>query len=148
MNIGVAGSRNFTDTQMLWEAMSDIIRNMPAADHLEHLISGGAEGADALAADWAKRNSYQTPILIEHLPNFDRYGKPGAYFARNTEIVYGCQVGCRLHPYGSSGSDILLAFFGPAEPPMKGDRHFGSGTMDTVQKAMKRRIPVRLYFQE
>ena len=120
MNVGIVGSRNFTDVQQL-------TRVMDAWGHarVTSVISGGAIGADALGAEWARANGLATVV---HLPS-RRYGIPQGYFERNSLIV--------------RDSDILMAFFGPGQPPSVNK----SGTMDTVRKALAKRIPVHLYFQ-
>lgn len=117
---GVVGSRTFDDEDLL----SAVLRKMVSSD--DTVVSGGAKGADTLARKWADLFLVR---CIEHLPDLPRLGSPAAYFARNTLIV--------------EDSDVLIAFFGPDEPK---DVTMG-GTMDTVRKAIRKRIPVHLYFQ-
>lgn len=143
MKVAVVGSRNFTDKERLRGAVSRLTVGVPTIDIT--IVSGGAIGADTLGAEVAIEEDYG---LIEHLPDRAKYGWPRAAFERNTLIVEGCQPGCSEHPEGTPPADVLLAFFGPGEPPMRGDRRFGSGTMDTVQKAMRMRKPVHIYFQK
>jgi hypothetical protein len=128
MRMGVVGSRTFTDTEQMEATLNEWLT------WCHEVVSGGAIGADSMAEEWAKRHGYSEDEIVKHLPDKERYGWPRAAFERNTLIV--------------NDSDVLLAFFGPGEPPIKGDRHFGSGTMDTVTKAIAKRIPVHLYFQE
>jgi hypothetical protein len=126
MRVGIVGSRNFTDKRLMYEAVGDYT----AGEGHITIVSGGADGADTLAREMAAETE---SAYIEHLPERAVFGWPRAAFERNTLIV--------------RDSDVLFAFFGPGQPKMKGDRHFGSGTMDTVQKAMSKRIPVFIYFQ-
>lgn len=122
MRIGIVGSRTFTDIAL----MKGVISVFDELGINLEIVSGGAQGADTLAREVAE---WLGAPLIEHLPNTEAYGWPGAAFERNTLIV--------------ADVEELFAFFGPGEPPSMNR----SGTMDTVRKAVKKRIPVHLYFQ-
>ena len=106
----------------MWVALEELM----ATQDPHAIVSGGAVGADALAKDAARSIGLS---YIEHLPDKERYGWPRAAFERNTLIV--------------EDSDVILAFFGPGEPESVNK----SGTMDTVRKAIAKRVPVRLYFR-
>ena len=121
VNVGIVGSRTFTDQKLLDEAME---RTHPLL--IDAIVTGGAVGADTLGAVWAERVGIP---VITHTPNSERYGWPRAAFERNSLIV--------------RDSDMLVAFFGPDQPPSVNK----SGTMDTVRKAIAKRIPVHLYFE-
>ena len=123
LKVGVVGSRNFTDERLMTGAVEDLFC---IADPTV-FISGGAHGADDMIARIALSMGID---IIEHVPNRARYNWPAAAFERNTLIV--------------NDSDMLLAFFGPGQPPSVNK----SGTMDTVRKAIAKRIPVHLYFQD
>lgn len=134
MKVGIVGSRTFTDQDL----MINVLMDFKVFDHEQGryltwwdmtLVSGGAVGADSIAAQ-LYREVPGRPEPDIHLPDKERFGWPRAALERNTLIV--------------RDSDILLAFFGPGEPPSVNE----SGTMDTVRKAMKKRIPIRLYFQQ
>jgi hypothetical protein len=130
MKVGVVGSRNFTDHNLMYE----VICEEWLLSGMDHLVSGGADGADSMAVGMLEERGWGPDRITEHLPERAVFGWPRAAFERNSLIV--------------RDSDVLLAFFGPGQPTMRGDRHFGSGTMDTVQKAMRKRIPVMMYFQQ
>ena len=51
--------------------------------HCDEIVSGGADGVDTCAADYAHRNSIR---LTEFLPQYARYGR-AAPIIRNREIV-------------------------------------------------------------
>lgn len=121
MRIGIVGSRTFTDYDLMTEAFDALVGSLISA-----VVSGGAAGADSLGSRLATERAIP---LIEHLPDKAGYGWPRAAFERNSLIV--------------RDSDLLLAFFGPGEPPSVNK----SGTMDTVRKAIAKRIPVHLYFE-
>lgn len=121
MRLGIVGSRTFTD----WRLVRDIVYQHCDLTGLT-IVSGGAVGADLIGAEFARERGIP---LIEYLPDKERYGWPAAAFERNSLIV--------------ADSDEIMAFFGPGEPPSVNK----SGTMDTVRKAIAKRIPVHLYFQ-
>ena len=50
------------------------------------IISGGARGADSLAAAEARRRGL---VVVEYLPEYERYGR-GAPLVRNRQIVAAC----------------------------------------------------------
>jgi len=74
-NIAVIGSRNFNDYELLCKELNK--------HKIETIISGGARGADQLAANFAKEHKIQ---LIEHLPDYAKYGRR-APLVRNEFIV-------------------------------------------------------------
>ena len=79
MRIVVAGSRTFTDTTMMGLEMS-------RWDHLGKdvtIVSGGARGADTLAAGWADSLGYE----YEEFPaDWEKYGR-GAGMIRNRWMI-------------------------------------------------------------
>lgn len=94
LKYAVVGSRNFSD----YRFMQDILQWF----EIKQVISGGAAGADSLARQYA--NSNNIPV-IEHLPNWDLYGK-SAGFRRNKTIV--------------ENSDEVIAFW---DGSSKGTKH-------------------------
>lgn len=87
MRYGVVGSREFTDYSIL----KDILDNHRI--YILEIVSGGARGADSLAARYAQEHSIK---LTEFLPDYKKYGKK-APFVRNKLIV--------------QNSDLILAFW-------------------------------------
>lgn len=81
MKVAVIGSRGFNDYFLL----SKILKEIPG---IEQIISGGAVGADSLAAKWAKENKVD---LIEHIPDYKKYGR-SAPIVRNRTIVDQCDA--------------------------------------------------------
>lgn len=90
MNLGVVGSRGFTDMDLMYQIL-DVLDPFV-------LISGGARGADTIAEGYADERGY-AKIIIK--PNWEMFGKR-AGFIRNIEIV-------KL-------SDIILAFWDGSSP--------------------------------
>jgi hypothetical protein len=87
MNIGIVGSRTFTDYQRLKEWCD---ANLTPVDVI---VSGGAKGADALGAQYADERGLETLIFK---PDWAKHGR-GAGFIRNKTIV--------------ENSDILVALW-------------------------------------
>jgi hypothetical protein len=86
--LGVIGSREFNDYAYLSKILSWY--------DIKEIVSGGANGADSLAAKYA--NEHDIP-LKEFLPDWAKYGKPAAY-VRNKLIV--------------ENSDEIIAFWNQA----------------------------------
>ena len=73
MKIAVVGSRNLTDV---------IIDNYIPSD-AEEIVSGGAVGVDACAAEYARASGLK---LTEFLPEYKKHGR-AAPIVRNKQIV-------------------------------------------------------------
>lgn len=85
MRYAVIGSRTFFGYKLL--------KNVLDKHFISQIVSGGAKGADSLAARYA--NEHNIPLL-EFLPDYHKYGKK-APFVRNKQIV--------------QSSDIIVAFW-------------------------------------
>lgn len=103
MKVAVIGSRGFTNKDLLCREL-DLLKP-------SKIISGGAKGADSLAASYATENNIE---LLEIKPNW-KIGRH-AGLLRNTEIVSSC--------------DFLLAFWDGKS----------KGTFDSITKAQKMHI--------
>ena len=99
MKVAVVGSREFCNYSLLCSVLSGYA--------IDVIISGGARGADSLAAKYATENEIQ---LVEYLADWKKHGK-SAGFIRNTLIV--------------ENADIVIAFW-----DMK-----SNGTRDSINKA-------------
>jgi len=86
-NIGVVGSREFTQWPMLRERIDHYI------EEDDEIVSGGARGADSMAQRYCKEFGHDMQIKY---PKYARNG-PGATFIRNKVIV--------------ENSDLVLAFY-------------------------------------
>ena len=75
INLGVVGSRTFSDY--------DYLSNILQWYDIKSIISGGAKGADKLAARYAIERGIP---LKEFIPDWDRLGKQAGYL-RNEKIV-------------------------------------------------------------
>ena len=85
MRYGIIGSRSFLNY--------DLLKSVLVRHNISQIISGGAIGADSLAATFSKENDIP---LVEYLPDYKKYGKK-APFVRNKLIV--------------NSSDIIIAFW-------------------------------------
>lgn len=97
MRLAIIGSREFTDYDKLCDILLIHFNQYNFKDEnyqyvFDTIVSGGAKGADSLAARFAKNNGIK---LIEHIPDWSA-GK-GAGFARNHDII--------------ANSDFILAFW-------------------------------------
>ena len=75
MKLAVIGSRGFNDYSLLCHELDKL--------QFDCIVSGGARGADQLAARYAKERNI---TLIEHLPDYTKYGR-GAPLVRNKLII-------------------------------------------------------------
>ena len=113
MIIGITGSRKFTDTACMEQAILEMKPSL--------LLTGGATGADTMAENIAKKHGIPCKVF---LPKFKTDPKtpyhPRWYLERNKEIVDAC--------------DVLLAFFA-------GEK--SKGTEYTVEYAKKISKPIK-----
>lgn len=105
--VAVVGSRTFDDYARLERVLDALIESCDAPAGTDvRIVSGGARGADLLAAAYAAERSY---ALAEFKPDWHKGG--GAGIARNADIVKYC--------------DRMVAFWDGASP----------GTRDSIQRA-------------
>ena len=116
MRILVCGSRSFNDELIFLPWMRDIV-NM-SVDTVE-IISGGAQGADAMAEKFADENGYPKTVVR---PDWETDGK-SAGIKRNLEML-------DMNP------DIVVAFWDGKS----------RGTQHTLIEAMKRKTPTLMVY--
>lgn len=87
MRVLVTGSRTFTNTKLMYNALSSI-QNSDVT-----LVHGGCRGADKIAENIGKELGFK---IEEHLANWDKHGKSAGPI-RNIEML-------------NSGIDLVLAF--------------------------------------
>lgn len=118
MNLGIVGSRTFSDYTFLSKTISELIHSENLNYPEITIISGGARGADSLAHKFAVEHCISQHTL---LPDYSRYGN-AAPFIRNNEIV--------------RNSDMIVAFWDG----------ISKGTQDTINKARKAGKKVLVYY--
>jgi len=77
VKLAVVGSRNFTDYEFLKKILNSY------SEKITQIISGGAQGADNLAKQYAIKNGI---AIKEFIPNWDVYGKSAGYI-RNEKFI-------------------------------------------------------------
>ena len=103
MKLAITGSRNYQDYETLVTLLESLAPEATA------IITGGAKGADELAARYAKANGLE---LITIRPDYKKYYSKVAPLMRNTEIV--------------ERADQVIAFYYEKQ---------SGGTLDTASKA-------------
>ncbi len=104
MKLAITGSRKYTD----YEELKQVVKSL--APNAEMIISGGAKGADQLAARYAKERGLE---FEEIRPDYKKYFAKVAPLKRNSEIV--------------AKADKVIAFYFQTQ---------SGGTLDTAKKAM------------
>jgi hypothetical protein len=84
MIVAVVGSRGFSDYALLKEKLDYFAES----NSVSCVVSGGAKGADSLAARWATERGIQ---LLEFLPDWEKHGK-SAGVIRNSQIIEKADV--------------------------------------------------------
>lgn len=115
--LAISGSRSCGDWDLFRKNVSEAVREWNLPRDTV-VVSGGALGADKMAETWAKKRGYAMKIIY---PDWKRHGK-GAGAIRNGEII--------------DLATHLVAF-----PSVN-----GSGTQDTIAKAHKKGIPVKVVY--
>ncbi len=82
MKVIIAGSRTFDNYDLLCETMAHLLDDGLARGREIEIVCGGAKGADALGARWAKEFNY--PIKY-FLADWNKYGK-AAGIIRNKQM--------------------------------------------------------------
>lgn len=106
----VCGGREYTNKDQLNRTLTRFHREDP----IDILITGGATGADTLAARWAHRNFVNNE---QHWAQWTKYGRAAGPI-RNTKMLKESQPDC------------IIAFKGAA------------GTRDMINKALLAGLPV------
>ena len=116
MKLAIVGSRNFVNVKYFNEKLDEILKEEGWNQTIEYVVSGGARGADHLAEIWAKQNNIKTLIFK---PDWKNLGKK-AGILRNTDII--------------NAATHVIAF--PTSSSI--------GTWDSIRKAQKRKLPLKI----
>ena len=98
MKVAVIGSRSFNNFELLESKLKQLSINQ--------IISGGAKGADTLAALYAQKNEIPTTIIP---PNYKKFGR-GAPIIRNKEIVSLCDTVVAFWDGTSKGTSFTIEY--------------------------------------
>ena len=77
----VAGGRDFSDIEMMWEKLDHLLQKRSPEDTA--IISGMAHGADTLGTHWAEEHGFE---VMRFPAEWDLYGKSAGY-KRNHEML-------------------------------------------------------------
>jgi hypothetical protein len=133
LRVIVAGSRDFTDYNLLKEQLDaifiDVLPNVT-------IVSGRAKGADTLGEKYADERGLQKALFPADWKNLDA---PGAVIKRNAYGEYNAKAGTdrnvQMAEYaGAQGKGVLVAFWA-------GDK---GGTYHMIQTAKDRGFQVRV----
>lgn len=100
MRLAIVGTRTFTNYEFL---RKKILKKYYISDITE-IVSGGAEGVDTLAEQFAEE--YNIPLKV-YKPDWTKYGKKAGAI-RNKKIVNRCDVGIAFWDKKSIGTKITI----------------------------------------
>ena len=110
----VSGDRNYKHKSVIETAIKRFDKSKVT------IIHGGCRGADSLAEQVCKQNSFVSKIFY---PDYDKYGSPRCFHIRNDEML--------------KIANILLVFHT--------DLQNSKGTKSVFNKAMKIKLPIEVY---
>lgn len=117
--LAIVGSREFHQGGDLFtRGICDVLEQWGLP---QKVVSGGARGADTLAAQWARANHLPLQEFRVTSEDWKKWGK-GAGIRRNADII--------------EAATHVLAF----------PSRFGSGTQNSIQRAKRRGLPIVIYF--
>lgn len=114
IRLAIVGSRDFKDNALFNTHVKEFIKSIP--EDVVEIVSGGTEGTDTMAEELANIIGLSLKVFK---PEYSKYGMT-APLVRNEHIV--------------DNADYVLAF-------VKGESR---GTHDTINKATKKGIPVKV----
>jgi len=98
-HIAVIGSRSFKNFKFLSQILDEYLETVTL------IISGGADGADKLAARWARKRDIETKVFD---PDHKRYKH--AYHHRNRLIAEACQLLIAFWDGSSTGTKYTIDY--------------------------------------
>jgi SLOG family YspA-like protein len=99
MKLIIAGSRTFTDYQLLCQTLA------PERHRITEVIHGGARGADQLGFRWAVRHHVRSRCFAA---DWTRFGK-SAGVRRNHHMAQAGDVLVAFHVHNSPGTAHMIA---------------------------------------
>ena len=122
LRVIVAGTRIFTDQQLLYSTLDSILADYSEDKYKIIIISGCAKGADSIAIQYAKDHDHE----IKKFPaEWDKLGK-SAGVRRNLQMA---QYASDVHHQG-----LLVAFWNGESP----------GTKNMIEVAKRYNLPVQI----
>jgi len=122
MNLAIVGSRNYHDYEEFEKHVNVYLRTLnvkpPYDKRINKVISGGASGTDFLAERWAKENNIEV-LIFKAL--WGKHGKAAGPIRNSLIVNYATH---------------MIAF----------PSNLGSGTQDSINKALSKGIDVEVIF--
>lgn len=109
MRIAIIGSRGFNDESLFIQTIQSL--EFPITE----IISGGAKGADTMAAIWADSNNI--PLTV-YKPEWDKYGR-AAGILRNKKIIEECEYCLVFWDKQSYGTKFSIDFCIKQDKPIR-----------------------------
>lgn len=122
LRIIIAGTRTFTDQQLLYSTLDPILTDYPEDKYKIVIVSGCAKGPDSMAIQYAKDHDYE---LKKFPAEWDKLGK-SAGIRRNLQMA---QYAADVHHTG-----LLVAFWDGNSP----------GTKNMIDVAQRYDIPTEI----
>lgn len=116
----VCGSRNFTDKEICFKALDQLLGENPNVE----IVSGHAKGADQFGEEYAALHGIPTKVF---LPDWKRYGR-GAGLIRNQEML----------AYSKEESSLVVAFWDGKS----------KGTKNMIETASAEGVKVYIVFSD
>jgi hypothetical protein len=119
----ITGSRDWSDQDVIWQALADVVRQLPPDQDLVLVHGMCPTGADAMADDWAVK--YGAAIERHRAEHFGPW--PACGPRRNAYMVH-------------LGADVCYAFIGPCtgrrcRRPEPHGSHGATGCADLAEQA-------------
>ena len=99
MKLIIAGSRTFTDYQLLCQTLA------PERQRITQVLTGGARGADQLGFSWALKHHIRSRCFAA---DWERFGK-SAGVRRNHQMAQAGDVLVAFHVNNSPGTAHMIA---------------------------------------
>jgi hypothetical protein len=109
MKLAVVGGRTFND----YDRLAIILESLRDSFGFTTIVSGGAVGADSLAAQFADDHHM---MKIIHIPNWDLHGK-AAGFIRNRDIIDDADMVVAFWNTTSRGTENSISLAKAAKKP-------------------------------
>ena len=129
MKLGVVGGRDFNDKKKMWDILNAGVHK------IEIIVSGGARGADKLAAEWCQRILGKEPIVFEaDWDNLDV--TPCVIKTRKDGSRYNAAAGVIRNKKIVEEADKILAFWDGKSP----------GTKTTIELSKEMKVPCTVVY--
>lgn len=104
MNIGIVGSRDFTNYELFRSLIDEYLKNTI----VNNIFSGGARGVDSLAERYSLERLNKPAIVYK--PNTNEYKEKGnkIYYERNMKIILNSDLVIAFQINNSKGTQMSI----------------------------------------